>query len=660
MRPYLAILKDSFREALASRVLWILILVTTIVLALLAPVGIKEQPLSAQSPFSPQSSQTAEPDEHDEPGDEKPSRKERTGIAFTYFGMATEPQPATRAETIEVIKLAIAKIIDYFVGALGVLVAILITSPIMPQIFEPGAIDLLLSKPISRSLVFLTKFVGGCAFIALNSAYFIAGLWLIAGLRFDLWSARPFLAIPVLLFVFMIYSSVSSLAGVIWRNAIVSVVITVLFWGACFLVGAVKEFSEPRLVTRERIVKLLPAGPSLLGSTEREEVRQWRPEDASWRQVFIADDRPPDVPWYRPPPMLGPVFDSTHDRILALDALASQGRGGFGFFQNGAPLLIGTASDNWKRLRGPAAPVGTLALLSRPGEVVALTKAAVYRLVDNDSDAPQQKRISFARSGPSSSLRLDASATATINPDTGDLAIFNRGSVTLLEREGSGTYRRLLEKVIVPAKEGTAAVLAFGGRTVLLALADGRVLVLDVSDLSTRAEFRPAGKNAPRFAAASSGGRWLSILFHNRHFWLYDAREARPADLSFAGQGDISAAAFIGPDQLWLVDRAVRVTEYQLDPFRVETRRAPAMGGMEIAYRYVLIPIYTIFPKPGELGKVISYLLADESAAVPDPVRRDLSQSREAVDIAGPIWSSLAFVAVILTATCLYISRIDF
>ena len=44
MRAYLAVLKDSFREALASRVLWILLALTTLVLAAVAPIGVSERP----------------------------------------------------------------------------------------------------------------------------------------------------------------------------------------------------------------------------------------------------------------------------------------------------------------------------------------------------------------------------------------------------------------------------------------------------------------------------------------------------------------------------------------------------------------------------------------------------------------------------------------
>ena len=39
MRPYLAIIADSFREALASRVLWILLILITLLLAALVPLS---------------------------------------------------------------------------------------------------------------------------------------------------------------------------------------------------------------------------------------------------------------------------------------------------------------------------------------------------------------------------------------------------------------------------------------------------------------------------------------------------------------------------------------------------------------------------------------------------------------------------------------------
>src|SRR5215471_16790483 len=42
MRPYLAIIKDSFREAIASRVLWILLVIVTVALLGIAPLSFRQ------------------------------------------------------------------------------------------------------------------------------------------------------------------------------------------------------------------------------------------------------------------------------------------------------------------------------------------------------------------------------------------------------------------------------------------------------------------------------------------------------------------------------------------------------------------------------------------------------------------------------------------
>ena len=71
--------------------------------------------------------------------------------------------------------------------------------------------------------------------------------------------------------------------------------------------------------------------------------------------------------------------------------------------------------------------------------------------------------------------------------------------------------------------------------------------------------------------------------------------------------------------------------------------------------------MYTLLPKPGELGNVVAYLLTDlnelQELGRNSP---DLSQHRDKIDVAGPIWSSLAFLAVILSLASIYVWRTDF
>jgi len=244
-----------------------------------------------------------------------------------------------------------------------------------------------------------------------------------------------------------------------------------------------------------------------------------------------------------------------------------------------------------------------------------------------------------------------------LNVATGEIAFRSHRIVTVLARNSDGTYSKKQEAEI---GDDAASVLAFGGSTLLAGLSDGRVLLLDAAALKVKQEFSPAREAAPRFAVASSDGRWFAVLFHNNRLWLFDARAGKPANVSFSGQGDISGIAFSGVDRLLVTDRVNRVTSYHLDPFQTEDRRAPALTLLERAYHYAIVPIYTVFPKPGELSNVVSYLLTEQETVATGPNRDDLSQRRVKINVYGPLWSSLAFLTVVLIFTCAYVRRTDF
>lgn len=756
MRAYLAVLKDSFREAFASRVLWILLALTTLVLVALAPIGLSEKPatqlrqdsilnVSALVSKIERQGRTADPSPGkqiwDRWGDDfktrlanrvgvesgnvsvelvpdlldalnklLPERKfydpaawrgvnlndetkalagrpadrltddevkrrnrlllemaypaeiasGRAELSISYLVWPVTESSLSRKEAEPVIKTIVATIMNFFVGTLGVLAAILVTAPIIPQTFEAGAIDLLLSKPVSRSLLFLTKFAGGCAFILLNAAYFIFGLWLIVGLRFDIWSGRLLLSIPIFLFLFAIYYAVSSLAGVLWRNAVVSIVVTILFWAACFTVGTTKNVVEQNLLNSSRLVKLVPAGDSLFGVTEQGQVQQWSAASEKWEETFRTEGTasPRGGPFSTPSQRSAPVYDSRGDRLLTVET--PFGGRGFGGPDRTPTLWTGTRTDGWTRRKGPAAPAGTTELfLDGKGEILAVGTQGVFRLSRTEAKegGGDPATESFIPAGPNPPLQLQVPLAFSLNASTGEIAIRSKSTITVLERNSDGNYARKKEAEIVGAE---GAVLAFGGTTLLAGLADGRILLLEPATLKVQQEFSPAGETAPRFASAAPNGRWLVVLFHNNDLWMFDARAGKPTGASFTGQGNISAAAFSGDDDLLVTDRVNRVTSYKLEPLQQGDRRAPALTTLERAYYYAIVPIYTIFPKPGELGNVVSYLLTEQETVATRPGSEDLSQRRVKVNVYGPVWSSLAFLVVVLTFTCLYVRRTDF
>ena len=132
-------------------------------------------------------------------------------------------------------------LIDKDLLAVGLLIAIVVTSPIIPQTFDPGSLHLLLSKPIGRSLVVPHQVCSA----AVRSwwfapRYLFLGLWLIAGTRWGIWEPRIMLCVPIYTFVFATYYSVASLAGALWRNSIVSILVAAVFWLICFGTGWAK------------------------------------------------------------------------------------------------------------------------------------------------------------------------------------------------------------------------------------------------------------------------------------------------------------------------------------------------------------------------------------------------------------------------------------
>jgi hypothetical protein len=183
---------------------------------------------------------------------------------------------------------------------------------------------------------------------------------------------------------------------------------------------------------------------------------------------------------------------------------------------------------------------------------------------------------------------------------------------------------------------------------------------LSTDSLELQREFAPEGRNQPRLALAAPGGRWFAVLFHHRRLWLFDTQQQTTPDVKVVGQGDISAVTFAGPNRLLVADRVNRVSDYQLPQANLQRSVAPPPTKMESLYRFVIQPVYALFPKPGELDNSVTYLLTERNTVQVGRRRGDLSATQITIDPWGPVWSSLAFVLVTLAVACLYLHREDF
>ena len=105
-------------------------------------------------------------------------------------------------------------------AVLGLLLAIFSSSSFIPTMLEKGNIDLLLSKPVSRTELVLGKYLGGLLVVFINVFFLVFGVWLIISIKFGFWDPA-FLSISlVITFTFAVLYSIIVLFGIITQGSV--------------------------------------------------------------------------------------------------------------------------------------------------------------------------------------------------------------------------------------------------------------------------------------------------------------------------------------------------------------------------------------------------------------------------------------------------------
>lgn len=149
--------------------------------------------------------------------------------SFGFFGW--EPEiPLTSAGSFVIgIEGAVALVVA---GWAGIPISLIMTAWIFPRMTRPGALDLVITKPISRAGLYFYRYLAGGMFALLNAVVLIGGSWLVLSFRSDWWNGWYLLNIPLLVFLFLVFYSISAYVGMLTRNTIVAIVASLLAWGA--------------------------------------------------------------------------------------------------------------------------------------------------------------------------------------------------------------------------------------------------------------------------------------------------------------------------------------------------------------------------------------------------------------------------------------------
>lgn len=119
-------------------------------------------------------------------------------------------------------------------------------SSFIPSMLEKGNIDLLLSKPVSRTTIIIAKFLGGVLLIFLSLVYLIGIVWLILSSKSGFWHFPFLYSILWLTLSFAVIYALIILIGLVSQSTILSIIISFFL---VFIVCPILAVREETLFT---------------------------------------------------------------------------------------------------------------------------------------------------------------------------------------------------------------------------------------------------------------------------------------------------------------------------------------------------------------------------------------------------------------------------
>jgi len=190
----LALIRDTFREALARKIFWGLFglsIVMILFFLFILKIDIVEGGIATASLFGT-----------------TPNRR-MIGVDVdrivrgVYAGIAT------------------------FLYTWGMFLAVFASAGLIPSVLEPGRIELLVSKPVSRTHILLGRYAGNLLVVSCNVIFLVLGIWTILGVKTGIWSPMFLISIATTIFIFAVLLAVVVLVGVLFESAALATMVTV-------------------------------------------------------------------------------------------------------------------------------------------------------------------------------------------------------------------------------------------------------------------------------------------------------------------------------------------------------------------------------------------------------------------------------------------------
>ncbi|HZN03921.1 MAG TPA: ABC transporter permease [Candidatus Polarisedimenticolia bacterium] len=141
------------------------------------------------------------------------------GSVHGFGGRAAEGMGLEANQLVRGIQIAVT----WTLYPIGVMLAVFATASLVPHMLEKGTIDLLLSKPVSRPVLFVSRYLGALLVAGANLFYFVGGVGVILAIKTGVWNGGFFLSGLLMTVYFGALLAFLVLIGVLLRSTTIGI-----------------------------------------------------------------------------------------------------------------------------------------------------------------------------------------------------------------------------------------------------------------------------------------------------------------------------------------------------------------------------------------------------------------------------------------------------
>ena len=223
-----ALLEDAFQQVVDNRIFRLLLVVVCVIVAVFFVVGFRADGVSVLF------------------GWRKIDYESLFGVVGANASSVSDP----RGLLISGVE---SLVIEQLAGNIAMIFCISATAFFVPRMLEKGSADILFSKPLSRTTLFLSRYVAGLIFVALLASGLLLGIWLGLALVSG-WNDPGILwGVVTLVYLYAIIQPFSMLIGVLTRSTVAAILLSLLFFmgsGCMHRSWRLLEFGQEASVVR--------------------------------------------------------------------------------------------------------------------------------------------------------------------------------------------------------------------------------------------------------------------------------------------------------------------------------------------------------------------------------------------------------------------------